>query len=158
MSYQKVIIQGHVGGDPKPRFFPSGDESSKFSVAVSEKWKTKEGEQKEKTTWFTCTASGELAKACNQYLRKGSEVLIDGKIQTGEYTDKDGVKRYTWELRADVMRMVGGKKDGEQSNGNSASKPAQNQSRSSQGAGPVTDDFVDDIPFARISNKLAMSI
>ena len=157
MSYQSITILGNLGKDPEQRFFPNGDEISSFSVAVSESWKSKEGEKKEKTTWFNCQATGGLAKVCNTYLTKGSTVLLAGKMECRDY-EKDGVKRQAWDLRIDQMKMVGGKKDGEQSSGSIASKPAQNQSRSSQGAGPVNDGFEDDIPFVRISNKRAMAV
>ena len=127
---------------------------------MAENWKSKDGEKQERVTWFRVSAFGKLAEICAQYLVKGSPVLIEGKITTNKYTDKNGVEKESWDVRADTMQMLGGKKDGEQSSGNSASKPAQNQSRSSQGAGPVNafDDMTDDIPFNRISNKLALSL
>ena len=146
-SYHKTIICGNLGNAPEMRYLPSGDAVCNFSVAVSEKFKTKDGEQKEDTTWYRVNAFGKLAEICGQYLTKGASVLIDGKMQMRKYKDKDGVERESWELKADSMQMLGGKSE---SGGDSASTHAQPRANSSQK--PVTQSQVpfddsDDIPF-----------
>ena len=109
----KVQIIGHLGRDPETRHLPGGDAVTSFSVATTEKWRDKQtGEQKEATEWHRITTFGKLAEICSQYLRKGSQVYIEGKLQTRKHTDKDGIERYTTEIRADTMQMLGGKKDG----------------------------------------------
>lgn len=156
-SVNKAIIVGHLGQDIELRYLPNGDAVANLSIATTDTWKDKDGNKQEATEWHRVSFFGRQAEVCGQFLKKGSQVYVEGKIQTKKYTDKNGVEKYTTGIRGEHMQMLD-KKGSEQSSGNSASKPAQNQSRSSQGAGPVTDDFVDDIPFNRISNKLAMSI
>jgi len=120
---------GRLGKDPESRSV--GDTSvTSFSIAVG--WKTK---QKEGTEWINCNAWGKLGEICQQYLRKGSQVLIQGAMQTREY-EKDGSKRYSTEIRVDNMQMLGGKQDGGQSNG--YTPPATQTPK---------EEFIDDIPF-----------
>ena len=134
----KAIIVGNLGGDPEDRAMPSGGVVSNFSVATSESWKDKQsGEQKERTEWHRVAAFGKLAEICNQYLRKGSQVYIEGKIRTRKWKDNDGNDRYTTEIIADQMQMLGGRQDNQTSDNNPAPAPAN----------PPADDFDDDIPF-----------
>lgn len=149
-SFHQTIIAGNLGRDPETRYLTNGDPVCNFSVAVTEKWR-KDGEQKEQTTWYRVNAFGKLAEICGQYLKKGSGVLVVGKMSAREW-EKDGVKRESWELRADSMQMLGGRPEGQQSEqnaGNSASTPAQSRpQRSAQGAPRSSfDDMEDDIPF-----------
>jgi single-strand DNA-binding protein len=109
-SLNKVIVIGHLGKDPENRFLPDGKAVSNFTVATSEQRKDKEtGEKKEKTEWHRITAFGKLGEICGEYLRKGSLVYVEGKLGTRKWTDKEGVDRYTTEITADTMKMMGGK-------------------------------------------------
>ena len=135
-SFQKSIIVGHLGRDPETRYLPNGDAVASFSVAVTESWKDKSGNKQERAIWFNVSAFGKLAEICSQYLTKGAPVLIEGKITTSKYTDKSGVERDGWGLRADSMQMLGGKSD-------AAQRPAGDKPQSNS-----TADFDDDsIPF-----------
>jgi single-strand DNA-binding protein len=146
-SYHKTIVCGNLGRDPEMRYLPNGDAVANFSVAVTEKFKNKDGETKESTTWYRINAFGKLAEICGQYLKKGASVLIDGKMQMRKY-EKDGIERESWELRADTMQMLGGKS--EQSGGDSASTHAQARTNSSQKPAAQSNaqfDDSDEIPF-----------
>ena len=110
----KVQIIGHLGRDPETRYLPSGDAVTNFSVATTEKWRDKQtGEQKEATEWHNVSTFGKLAEICSQYLHKGSQVYVEGSLRTRKYTDRDGVERYSTEIRADTMKMLGGRQDGD---------------------------------------------
>ena len=104
-SYRQPIVCGNLGRDPEIRYLPNGDAVANFSVAVTEKFKGKDGEAKESTTWYRINAFGKLAEICGQYLKKGASVLIDGKMQMRKY-EKDGIERESWELRADFYADV----------------------------------------------------
>lgn len=143
-SVNKVIIIGHLGKDPETRFAPSGDAICNFTVATSEQWKDKAtGEKKEATEWHRISAFGKLAEICGQYLIKGSLVYIEGSLRTRKWQDKDGQDRYTTEIRADAMRMLGKRETGEAPP--SAKEPAP-APKSRQKAGDFS-DMDDDIPF-----------
>ena len=104
----KAIVVGRLGRDPEVRYTPSGMAVANFSVATSEEWKDKDsGEKKERTEWHRIVAWRRLGEICGEYLRKGSQVYIEGKIQTREWEDRDGVKRYTTEIVAQTMQMLG---------------------------------------------------
>lgn len=146
-SYHKTIVCGNMGRDPEMRYLPNGDAVANFSVAVTEKFKSKDGEAKESTTWYRINAFGKLAEICGQYLKKGASVLIDGRMQMRKY-EKDGIERESWELRADSMQMLGGKS--EQSGGDSSSTHSQPRTNSSQKPAPQSNAGFDDdsaIPF-----------
>ena len=100
---------GHLGKPPEVRF-TGGNAVANFSVACSEKWKDKSGQMQERTEWVRCVAWGKLAEVCGQYLDKGRQVYVSGRMQTREY-EKDGVKRYSTEIVLDTMKMLGGKGD-----------------------------------------------
>jgi single-strand DNA-binding protein len=111
----QVQIIGHLGKDPETRYLPSGDAVCNFSIATTEKWKDKAtGEAKEATEWHRISTFGKLAEICGQYLKKGSLAFVQGKIQTRKYTDKDGVEKFSTEIKADQMRMLGGKPEGQE--------------------------------------------
>lgn len=138
-SVNKVIIVGNLGRDPETRYMPNGDAVCNIAVATTETWKDKNsGEKKEQTEWHRCTMYRKLGEIAGQYLKKGSSVYLEGKLQTRKWTDKEGVERYTTEIIADTMQMLGG---GPQSSW----KPAQSTSSASSG-GPVS-EMDDDIPF-----------
>src|SRR3954464_2417498 len=107
-SVNKVTIVGNLGRDPEMRTFPSGDRVANVTIATTDKWKDKQtGEMKELTEWHRVVFNGRLAEIAGEYLRKGSQVYVEGSIRTRKYTDKDGVERYTTEIRADEMKMLG---------------------------------------------------
>ena len=121
MLNQAQII-GHLGKDPEIRYLPSGEAVANFSIATTEKWKDKNsGEQREETEWHRISVFGRLAEIVGEYLKKGSLVFIQGKIKTRKYTDKDGAERYATEIRAETMKMLGGR------DSNQGSAPAQRQ-------------------------------
>jgi single-strand DNA-binding protein len=107
-SVNKVIIIGNLGRDPETRYMPSGDAMTTIAVATTETWKDKQtGEKKESTEWHRVTFFGKLAEIAGQYLKKGSQVYIEGSLRTRKFTDKDGVEKYATEIRADEMKMLG---------------------------------------------------
>ena len=146
-SVNKVILVGNLGADPESRFAPSGDAICNISVATTESWKDKQtGEKKEATEWHRVGFFGKLAEIAGQYLRKGSQVYIEGSLRTRKWQDKNGQDRYTTEIRGDEMKMLGSKSDGGQRNQDSeptdyAPAPAKNKPK------PSFDDLGDDIPF-----------
>jgi single-strand DNA-binding protein len=103
----KVIIVGNVGRDPEVRYTQSGRAVASFSVATSERFQDKEGQPQERTEWHRVVAWGRLAEICGEYLRKGKQVYVEGRLQTRDWEDKDGHKRYTTEVIANVMQMLG---------------------------------------------------
>ena len=107
-SVNKVIIVGNLGKDPELRTFPSGDQVANVTIATTDKWKDKQsGEMKEATEWHRVVFNGRLAEIVGQYLRKGSQVYVEGSLRTRKWTDKDGVEKYNTEIRADQMQMLG---------------------------------------------------
>ena len=108
-SINKAIIIGTLGRDPEIRYMESGDAICNISVATSESWKDKSGEKQERTEWHRVSMFGKLAEIAGQYLAKGSSVYLEGKLQTRKWNDKDGNERYTTEIIADRMQMLGGK-------------------------------------------------
>ena len=159
-SVNKVIIVGNLGRDPETRYMPSGDAITNIAVATTDKWKDKaSGEQKEQTEWHRISAFGKLAEIMGQYLKKGSQVYIEGSLRTRKYTDKDGIERYATEIRADTMQMLGsrqgmgGSAPGDDSYGSapaprqSGSGAASRGSSSSARPAPNLSDMDDDIPF-----------
>lgn len=143
-SVNKVIIVGNLGADPESRFAPSGDAVCNISVATTESWKDKQtGEKKEATEWHRVGFYGKLAEIAGQYLKKGSQVYIEGSLRTRKWQDKTGQDRYTTEIRGDVMKMLGGKPEGQQH----SAAPRQ-QAPQRQQTAPPAGDFDDlDVPF-----------
>lgn len=141
-SVNKVILIGNLGRDPETRYMPDGGAVTNVSLATTDKWKDKtSGEQKEKTEWHRISFFGKLAEIAGEYLKKGSQVYVEGRLQTREW-EKDGVKRYSTEVIADRMQMLGSRQGGAApSNPEKPEKP-----QPSKGAGKF-DDFEDDIPF-----------
>lgn len=139
----KAQIIGNLGRDPEMRYLPSGDAVANISVATTEKWKDKaSGEMKEHTEWHRISFFGKLAEIAGQYLKKGSTVYVEGKIQTRKYTDKDGAEKFATEIKGEVMKMIGGKSE----HGEQQAAPAKQPAR--QAAAPSGfEDMDDDIPF-----------
>ena len=107
-SVNKVILVGNLGRDPEVRYTASGDAMCNFSIATTESWKDKaSGERRELTEWHRVSLFGKLAEIAGQYLKKGSQVYIEGSLRTRKWTDKDGQEKYTTEIRGDEMKMLG---------------------------------------------------
>ena len=141
----KVILVGNLGADPETRYMPSGGAVTNLSIATSESWKDKQtGEQKERTEWHKVAMFNRLAEIAAEYLRKGSQVYIEGKLRTRKWQDRDGNDRYTTEVIADEMQMLGGRGGGGGSAPMSSGQDSGPPSAPPQ-SGP--DDFDDDIPF-----------
>jgi single-strand DNA-binding protein len=116
----KAILIGRLGSDPETRYTPSGVAVSNFNIATSEEWKDKDtGEKKDRTEWHRIVAWNKLGELCGEYLSKGKQVYIEGRIQTRSWEDKDGVKRYTTEIIATDVQFLGGKNE----NSNSVQAP-----------------------------------
>ena len=107
----KVMIIGHLGRDPEMRYTPSGRPVTTFSVATSRSWHSADGERHEETEWFNVVAWGSLAEICNQYLHKGQQVYIEGRLQTRRWEDTEGNKHFTTELVSKEMIMLGERRD-----------------------------------------------
>ena len=103
----KVILIGNLGADPEVRYTPSGKAVANFRIATSEQWTSKEGEKEERTEWHRIVAWGRLGEICGEYLHKGRQVYVEGKLQTRAWEDRDGNKRYTTEIVAQAMQMLG---------------------------------------------------
>ncbi len=146
----KVIIVGNLGGDPETRYMPSGSAVTNLTVATNESWKDKAtGEQKDRTEWHKVAMFNRLAEVAAEYLRKGSQVYIEGKLRTRKWQDKNGQDRWTTEIVADEMQMLGGRSGGG-SGGGGGSAPMNSPSDSGPSSAPPQpgpDDFDDDIPF-----------
>ena len=149
----EIQIIGNLGKDPEVRYTPGGSAVVSFSVATQEKWKDKNsGEMQEKTSWHRVTAFGRLAEICGEYLKKGSQVYVSGRMESGKYTDKAGVEKYTADIVAKEMKMLGGKPERNDA-GNTA--PHQSYDGNSKATGSTEpdgsvaqpDNFDDDIPF-----------
>jgi single-strand DNA-binding protein len=157
-SVNKVILIGNLGRDPEVRYLPSGDAVANFSIATTEKWKDKSGEMQEQTEWHRISFFGRQAEICGEYLKKGSSVYVEGRLQTRKWTDKEGHERTTTEIRGDRMQMLGGRAGGgmadmDDSGFNQSAPPQRSQPRSNAPAAaqrPASggfDDMDDDIPF-----------
>ena len=112
----KVMLIGHLGRDPEMRYTPSGRPVTTFSVASSRSWKTADGDTRSETEWFNIVAWGSLAEICNQYLQKGQQVYIEGRLQTRRWEDDEGNKRSTTEVVAREMIMLGDRRDRQEDN------------------------------------------
>ena len=106
-SVNKAILIGHLGKDPEVRHTPSGAAVATFSIATNESWNNKDGQREERTEWHRVVAFGKLADICGQYLKKGKQIYIEGRLQTRSWDDRDGNKRYTTEIVAATMTMLG---------------------------------------------------
>ena len=155
MSVNKVILIGRLGRDPETRYMPNGDAITNFSLATDEQWRDRNGERQTRTEWHNITLFGKLGEIAGQYLRKGSQVFIEGKIQSRKYTDKDGIERMAYNIIGNEMKMLGNRNDGSDSGNNNAApltssnpppaphrQPPQHESTTA----PI-DDIDDDIPF-----------
>ncbi len=142
----EVILVGNLGQDPETRYMPSGSAVTNLRIATAESWKDKQsGERQEKTEWHSVAMFGRLAEIAAEYLRKGSQVYIEGRLQTRKWQDKQGADRWTTEIVANAMQMLGGRSGGSAS---MSEPPARSSAPASAPApAPAADDFDDDIPF-----------
>lgn len=134
-SVNKAIILGNLGQDPETRYMPNGKAATNITIATTESWKDKEGNKQEKTEWHRVTFFDRLAEVAGEYLKKGSPVYVEGRIQSRKWQDKEGVDRYTTEIIADRMQLLGGK---------SKDEPPKKEYDGKGGFG----DFDDDVPLA----------
>jgi len=155
-SVNKVILMGNLGRDPEVRFMPNGDAVCNFSIATTDSWKDKAGERQEKTEWHNIVMYRRLAEIAGEYLKKGRPVYLEGRLQTRKWQTKEGQDRYTTEIIADSMQMLGGR-DGAPAQDSQPSPqpdakdefdqtPSRNNQTSSS-SGNSFDEFEDDIPF-----------
>ena len=158
-SVNKVILIGNLGRDPETRYMPDGGAITNISVATTDVWKDKQGEKQEKTEWHRVAFFGKLAEIAGEYLKKGSQVYVEGRLQTRKWQDKEGVDKYTTEIVADRMQMLGSRQGmGGNAGGGDREAPAEREGGAPRGAGAAKpaaakaaggkfDDFEDDIPF-----------
>lgn len=153
----KVILVGRIGQDPEIRYMPSGGAVANLTIATSESWRDKQtGEVKEQTEWHRVVVFGKLAEIVGEYVKKGSQIYVEGKLQTRKWTDSNGVEKWTTEVVLNgpnaVMQMLGGKSEGgqqgqAQGQPRTHSGPARQQSKPQQQSSEPPMDFDDDIPF-----------
>ncbi len=159
----KVILVGNLGNDPEVRYTPGGAAVTTISIATTENWKDKEGNRQEKTEWHRVVFFGRLAEIAGEYLKKGRQVYVEGKLRTNKWKDQSGADRYTTEILANEMQMLGGNAGGgggqfggQQASGGygggnmpSAPQPSGSQGGPAKNNAPVPDfdDFDDEIPF-----------
>lgn len=148
----KVILVGNLGADPETRYMPSGAAVTNLRIATTDSWKDKQsGEQQERTEWHRVVLFGRLAEIAAEYLRKGSQVYLEGRIQTRKWQGQDGADRYTTEIVANDMQMLGraggggAVQGGKDSHPDSSTQPE--SAVASTSSGPPADEFDDDIPF-----------
>ncbi len=151
MSVNKVIILGRLGQDPELKYTPSGAAVCNFSLATSETWTDKNsGQKNEKTEWHRIVVWGKLAELCNQYLSKGRQAFVEGKIQTRSWDDKDGNKRYTTEISASTVQFIGanqGTSTSSNANNNMNQAPTNNDNQNDYNISSDANFASDDIPF-----------
>ncbi len=146
-SVNKVILVGNLGADPETRYQPSGEAITNIRVATTDKWKDKaSGEMKEATEWHRIAFFGRLAEIAGEYLKKGSQVYVEGRIRTRKYQDKDGNERYSTEIIGDRMQMLGARAGSGEPREPAAAKGEAKPAPAKKPAGKF-DDLEDDIPF-----------
>lgn len=161
MSVNKVMVLGRLGQDPELKYTPSGQPVCNFSMATTESWNDKSGQKQERTEWHRIVVWGKVAELCNQYLAKGRQAFIEGRLQTRSWEDKSGQKRYTTEINANNVQFLGGPSAGAgqgapRANANANAGGGMDQSAPAGDQGMMNQDFnvstdanftADDIPF-----------
>ncbi len=137
-SVNKVILLGNLGRDPETRYTTGGDAVTNLSIATSEQWKDKNGDKQERTEWHRVVLFGRQAEVAGEYLKKGRSVYIEGRLQTRKYNDKDGVEKYSTEIVADRMQLIGGGRDGGGAGGGGADEEFSGGGREAGGTGGST--------------------
>lgn len=145
-SANKVILIGRLTKDPETRFMSNGDAVTSVTIATSETWKDKSGEKQEKSEFHRVTFYRKLAEIAGEYLKKGSPVYTEGRLETRKWTDKEGIERYTTEVIADKMQMLGGKSDRPESSRDDKPSSPDRSHNGKSGTG-FDDSYIDDIPF-----------
>jgi single-strand DNA-binding protein len=154
-SVNKVILIGNLGRDPETRYMPDGAAITNVSIATTETWKDKAGEKQEKTEWHRVAFFGKLAEIAGEYLKKGSQVYVEGRLQTRKWQDKEGHDKYMTEIVADRMQMLGsrqglgggGERERDSGGEREAGAARAATAKPAGKAGGKFDDFEDDIPF-----------
>ena len=149
-SLNKVMIIGNLGRDPEVRYMPDGGAIANISVATTDSWKDKSGEKQECTEWHRVAFFGKLAEIAGEYLKKGSQVYVEGSLRTRKWQDKEGKERYTTEIVADRMQMLGSRAGGSESMAREEAPPkesAVDSKSGGKGKGGGMEDLEDDIPF-----------
>jgi single-strand DNA-binding protein len=152
-SVNKVILVGNLGADPETKYLPSGDAVTNVRIATTDRWKDKaSGEMKEATEWHRIAFFGRLAQIAGEYLKKGSQVYVEGRIRTRKWQDKDGQDRYSTEIVADQMQMLGARSGSGEPRGEPMAARAAAEPKTPATAGAAKkpgkfDDMEDDIPF-----------
>lgn len=153
MSVNKVILLGRLGQDPELKYTPGGSPVCNFSLATTESWTDKAGAKQEKTEWHRVVVWGKLAELCNQYLAKGRQAFLEGRLQTRSWDDKDGNKRYTTEILASTVQFIGGATANNNANAGQTVDSSYSQAPAATGNAPeyqISNDAsfaADDIPF-----------
>lgn len=137
----QCLFIGRLGKDPETRYMPDGKAVTNFSIAVGSQWKSKGGEKHDSTEWVNCTAYEKLAEICGEYLKKGSQVFISGRMKTRKWQDKEGKDRYTTEIIVERMQMLGGKSDSKEE------KPDRQPSKPEALSKAASFDDLEDLPF-----------
>jgi single-strand DNA-binding protein len=146
-SVNKVILVGHLGADPEIRYLPSGEAVANLRLATTDVWKDKAGNKQEATEWHRISFFGRQAEICSQYLKKGSQIYVEGSIRTRKWQDKEGQDRYTTEIRGDRMQMLGGRPAGSEGAPAAPHQPTSSRPAAAPSGGGGFEDFSDDIPF-----------
>lgn len=144
----KVILIGRLGKDPETRFMPNGEAVCNFSVATSESWKDQSGQRQERIEWHNITMYRRLAEIAGQYLKKGSQVYLEGRIQSRKYQGKDGIERTAYDIIVNEMKMLGGSgNDGQQAQSAQAETPTPPRRQAPAAPAAPVEDIDDDVPF-----------
>ena len=143
----KVILIGRLGRDPETRHMPNGEAVCNFSVATSEAWNDRNGQRQERTEWHNITMYRRLAEIAGQYLKKGSQVYLEGRIQSRKYQGKDGIERTAYEIIVNEMKMLGGGSDGQQAQPAQGETPTPTRRQAPVAPAAPVGDESDDIPF-----------
>ena len=150
----KIIVIGNLGRDPEMRYTASGQSVTSFSVASSRRYRTSDGEQREETEWFNVSAFGRLSEICNQYLTRGQQVYVEGRLRSRSYTDRNGEQRHSLDIMLSEMQMLGRRGDNEYGGGGGGGYGGDRDSYGGGGGrgmadagGPPPYDETDDLPF-----------
>ena len=146
-SVNKVILIGNLGADPETRYLPSGDAVTNIRIATTDTWKDKSGEKQEHTEWHRVAFFGKVAEIAGEYLKKGSPVYVEGRIRTRKWQDKEGQERYSTEIVADRMQLLGGRSGGADAMNREPAAAAAAGAKTPAKKGGAFDEMDDDIPF-----------
>ena len=146
----KIIVIGNLGNDPEMRYTPNGQSVTSFNIASNRRYRTADGEQREETEWFRCSAFGRLGETCNQYLTRGQQVYVEGRLRGRSYTDRDGQPRYSLDIMLTDMQMLGRRGENEYGGGGGGYGDRESDGGGrgmADAGGPPPYDETDDLPF-----------